>query len=301
VVKDSGDDPDVTDGIKVFSDVSWSDEGEVIIEAGEGVGRVSKPGLAVEVGRAAINPTPRSMIERDLTELLPPERGFHVILSIPGGEELAAKTWNPRLGIEGGLSIIGTTGIVEPKSTEAYTATIEAAIGVAAEASGVAAKASASSTDPLYLVPGYVGERAVSERFQPPAETIVRIGDHVGFALEACAERAVRKIVLAGHVGKITKVAAGLFDTHSRAGDARLETLAACAAAEGAGPQLVEQLLDLKLAEAAVEPLEAVGLSGAFRRVADRAAARCTAFIDGRCEVSVIVLDLRGRLLSDSG
>jgi len=287
VVKDAGDDPDVTDGIKVFSEVRWSDREGVVIEGGLGIGRVTRPGLAVPVGEPAVNPTPRAMIERDLTEILPPERGFHVTLSIPGGEKLASRTWNPRLGIEGGLSIIGTTGIVEPKSTAAYTASIDAAIGMAA------------ALDPrtVFLVPGYVGERAVSTLLAPPSGSVVRVGDHVGFSLEACAARSVGRIVLAGHVGKVAKVAAGLFDTHSRAGDARLETLAACAAAEGADAGLVREILDLDLAEASVEILESRGFAGAFRLVAERAARRSAALIEGRSEVAVMVLDLEGRFL----
>ncbi len=155
-----------------------------------------------------------------------------------GREKRAKNTWNPRLGIEGGISILGTTGIVEPKSTAAYLSSIDLYIS-----SAVAFDSSRPGA--VFLVPGYVGEQCLRERFRVPGELVVRIGDHVGHALTSCVSAGAAEVFLYGHVGKWAKVAAGLFNTNCEFGDARLETLAACAGAEGATKEQIREILSL--------------------------------------------------------
>ncbi len=292
VRKDAGDDDDITHNaiigarVKIVDGTLSVTGGEademLFIAGGEGVGTVTKPGLRVPVGEKAINPTPKAMIRGELVPLLDelnkvrqkadaprktaPERrlGFEVEIFVPEGKRLAEKTWNPRLGIEGGISIIGTGGVVEPRSSKAFMATIAMVVKAASQ----------RGTRALYLTPGYVGERYLLEKLRIPAEQVVTVGDHVGFAFKQCAHRGFKEIVFAGHIGKTAKIAAGLFNTHSKFGDARLETIAACAASCGASRSLVQTLLELRLAEEAVPLLRKQKLTKAFDVLAGRAESR---------------------------
>jgi len=290
VRKDSGDDPDSTDGMLIFAEVSLSSEPGIVISGGNGIGRITRKGLAIPPGEWAINPVPRRMIRDELLPLAPDGKGLAVTISAPEGEDRAKKTWNPRLGIEGGISILGTTGIVEPKSTAAYLASIDLCISAAH---------AFDSPRPgtLFLVPGYVGEKTLLERFSVPPEIIVKMGDHVGHALKECAARGVPTVHLFGHVGKWAKVAAGLFNTHCDSGDARLETLSACAGAIGASPEQIRTLLSLPLAEEAVSLLTRWGLHRTFSLVAERAHRRCTLYTEHRIALGVTVLSLSGEIL----
>ncbi len=288
VVKLSGDDPDVTDGHRFCATVRIVDAPGIHIIGGKGVGTVTKPGLPMPPGEAAINPTPRRMITRDLEPLVPPGLGLEVEVFIPDGEELAKKTWNPRLGIEGGISVIGTTGIVEPKSTAAWEASIDLYVRVARAEIGDGA---------LFLPLGYIGEKILTERFSVPREHIVKTGDKVGYTLRRCLDEGISKVVLLGHIGKLTKVAAGVFDTNYRSGDARLETVAAWAGACGACAETVREILDLKLAEAAVAIIQRDGLEETFRHISRRAAERSRDLLEGNVEVATALTDLAGNIL----
>ncbi len=290
VRKDSGDDPDSTDGILIAAEARRSDREGVEIAGGPGIGRVTRKGLPVPPGEWAINPVPREMIRREALSILPAGRGVDIVISAPDGAAVAAKTWNPRLGVVGGISILGTTGVVEPKSTAAYLASIDIAVSVA-----LAFETSRPGT--VFLVPGYVGEKPLTEVFRSPPEIIVRIGDHVGHALKRCAELNARRVHLFGHVGKWAKVAAGLFNTHCDFGDARLETLAACAGASGATPEQIRTLLSLPLAEEAVSLLRRWRLDPAFSLVAERAHGRCSLLVGGGVSLGVAVLSLNGGIL----
>ena len=293
VVKDSGDDPDGTDGMTIFAEVRLREAPGVAISGGRGVGWVTRKGLPVPPGEWAINPGPRAMIEREISSLLPPGMGAEVIISAPEGEERAKKTWNPRLGIEGGISILGTTGVVEPKSEAAYLASIDLYISSALAFEG-------PRPGKVFLVPGYVGEKCLAEYFDTPKELIVRVGDHVGHGLKECAARGAREIFFFTHVSKGAKVAAGLFNTHCRWGDGRLETLAAWAGAEGASMEQIRELLALPLAEEAVSLLQRWGLSSVFNRVAERARERSSLLLGGDIPLGVAVTDLEGRILGSS-
>ena len=203
VCKDAGDDPDVTHQATVVAVVSFAEGNGVHFSAGEGVGVVTKPGLSIAPGEPAINPVPRQMIRQAIREIT--TRGVKVTISIPGGRELAARTFNPRLGIEGGLSIIGTTGIVKPFSAPALTASLACALDVAA-ACGVRAPV---------LVPGNIGERAAIKHLRVDSGQIVQVSNHWGFMLDEAARRPFKHILVLGHPGKLAKLIDGAWDTHS--------------------------------------------------------------------------------------
>jgi cobalt-precorrin-5B (C1)-methyltransferase len=248
VVKDAGDDPDVTDGVEVHAVVRVTPPsppltkggcprgGGVTIEGGPGIGKVTKPGLAVSVGEWAINPVPRRMISEAVLEVfaLHPSPSVaeasagrrltpHVTISIPDGEERAQRTLNARLGILGGLSILGTTGIVRPISHQAWTDTLDAAINVAL----------ACGCQTLVLSTGRTSElvaqktmQASAEAGAPPEEAFIMMGDHVGYALRACAGKGVKSVILAGQFAKLLKIACGHEQTHVSSSDLDLRTLA---------------------------------------------------------------------------
>ncbi|MHB9106654.1 MAG: cobalt-precorrin-5B (C(1))-methyltransferase CbiD [Armatimonadota bacterium] len=264
VVKDAGDDPDITDGMLVATYLELGGEG-LRYCAGDGVGVVTRPGLQIAPGEPAINPVPRALIAQAIRDVLG-DVGCTVTVSIPGGAEVAQKTFNPRLGIEGGLSVLGTSGRVMPKSEEAWLRSLVPQIDVAL----------AAGERTLYLVPGGFGEQAAREALGAPPITIVQTSNFIGDMLRACTGRGVERVVLVGHVGKLVKVAAGLFNTHSRFGDARLETVAAMAAAEGAPGPLVARLLALPTSEAAIGVLSEAGLHHVWDTIAQRAADRAT-------------------------
>jgi cobalt-precorrin-5B (C1)-methyltransferase len=204
VVKDAGDDPDVTHGAHLTATVRWRSGGEVRLDGGEGVGVVTKAGLGLEVGGPAINPVPRQMITAAVREAAA-ERGVDVVISVPGGEKMAYKTTNRRLGVLGGISILGTTGIVRPFSTASWRASVEQAVSVMA----------AQSVPTLVLATGGRTERAAM-RLLPdlPEVAFVEVGDFTGAALRRAVEQGIAEVVFVGMVGKLTKLASGILMTH---------------------------------------------------------------------------------------
>jgi len=278
VVKDAGDDPDVTDGMTIVAEVEAPGVGPsdgpalgpaapvaaaIEFAAGPGVGVVTRAGLQLAPGEPAINPVPRAMIAAAVRAALP-SGAVRVTVSIPGGETVARRTFNARLGIEGGLSVLGTSGRVIPKSEDAWLRSLLPQIDVAV----------ADGRDTVYLAPGGFGERAARERFEAAETEIVQCSNFVGDVLDRCVDAGIGRVVLVGHAGKLIKVAAGVWNTHSRLADARLETLAALAAAAGAPATLVVELLELPTVEAAVELLSGAGLDDVWDDVAERAASR---------------------------
>jgi cobalt-precorrin-5B (C1)-methyltransferase len=203
VRKDAGDDPDVTDGKTIIARVRWTDGNEIAFAAGEGVGTVTRPGLSVPPGEPAINPVPRAMIRQAVREVT--GRGLHVTLSIPGGREIAEKTFNPRLGIVGGLSILGTTGRVRPFSHPALQAALKCGIDVAV----------ACAINAPVLVPGHIGERSARRHFELRPEQVVEVSNEWGFMLDLAARAPFEHILIVGHPGKLAKLAEGEWDTHS--------------------------------------------------------------------------------------
>lgn len=226
VIKDAGDDPDVTDGAEICAAVSWWKEWGVTIEGGKGVGLVTKPGLEVPVGMAAINPVPRRMIIQSVKEAAGAQlesRGMPVTISVPQGEELAKRTLNRRLGIVGGISILGTSGVVIPYSVQAYKVSISQALDIAM----------ASGCREVVLTTGRRSERFAQRELVLPEESFIQMGDFIGHAVEECARKGLAKIIIWGMVGKLSKMAAGYLYTHVSDSKVDVDFLADVAASRG--------------------------------------------------------------------
>jgi cobalt-precorrin-5B (C1)-methyltransferase len=258
IVKDAGDDPDVTDGIVIRAVVRRGGSG-IRIDGGTGVGRVTKPGLPVAPGEAAINPAPRWMIEQVIRES-PFSENLEVTIEVPEGETVVLKTLNARLGIEGGISIIGSTGIVEPMSEAAWQEALRLQLCVA-QAAGYRA---------IVLTPGRQGAKS-AEAQGIPDDQIAETGNFVGFMLDCCGELQFKTVLFWGYLGKLVKVAGGSFNTHNKAADGRRETLAALAALHGAESRVLDALLTANTMETALIILETAGLAATvFNHAAER-------------------------------
>lgn len=288
VVKFSGDDPDITNGVSVFTTVEHQDgAGEMVFRAGRGIGVVTKPGLSVPVGEPSINPGPRELMRRTAKELLGTSDGLVVTISIPDGVELAEKTLNPVLGVKGGISVIGTTGVLRPMSEEGFKNSLVPQMDVA----------KAAGFQELIFVPGKIGEN-LAKKWGLPSGAVVQTSNFIGFMLEKAAEREIPAVLLFGHIGKLVKVAAGIFYTHNRIADARLETIAAYAAAEGLSTEGVRQILESNTTEDALTVLQEAHLEKAVcRKLAERAGLRAERYLFGRMKVGVVMVTLQGRLL----
>ena len=248
VKKDSGDDPDVTDGVTVCATVSFFSEDRIEIDGGQGVGRVTKPGLAQPVGSAAINPVPRQMIQKELVRLKEAagwEGGFQVLVEIPGGEKLAQRTFNPRIGIVGGLSVLGTSGIVEPMSEKALIDTIEVEIKVKL----------AEGRRCLIAAPGNYGLDFLRDRWGILARDTVKCSNYIGETIDLAAEHGAEGLLFVGHIGKLVKIAGGIMNTHSRWGDCRMELLASSALRAGLSGDRAAALLGCNTTEDALQIL----------------------------------------------
>lgn len=249
VVKDGGDDPDVTTGLHVTAEVRAEERGdgalEIQIEGGPGVGRVTLPGLDQPVGNAAINRVPRQMIEKELSEvaeLLDFRGRIRVILSVPGGETAAERTFNPRLGIEGGISILGTTGIVEPMSTRAILDTIRVELN---QRKALGDRIAAVS-------PGNYGLNFMKETYGYDLNRSVKCSNYVGDTVDMVREMGFRGMLLTGHIGKLIKVSGGIMNTHSKEGDARMELLAAGVIRAGGSMDTLRGILNCRVTEEAL-------------------------------------------------
>jgi len=283
VRKFSGDDPDVTDGALIAATVSVSAAPGVHIDGGEGVGRVTKPGLKVPVGAAAINPGPRDMIEQAVGEALEETEavaGIDAVISVPEGAALAAKTFNPRLGIVGGISILGTSGIVEPMSEEALVDSIRLEIR----------QRRALGEKRLILAPGNYGLDFLRDTMGVSEERIVKISNYVGKALDAAAEAGFAEVLLAGHIGKLVKLSGGIMNTHSREGDGRAELMAACALRAGADGDTARAILDCVTTDGMLRILREKGLlDAAMESMARRIDLYVNARVKGLLTVGVLV------------
>ncbi|SJZ37049.1 cobalt-precorrin-5B (C(1))-methyltransferase CbiD [Selenihalanaerobacter shriftii] len=290
ILKDGGDDPDITDGLEIIAEVSKIESG-VELEGGQGVGKVTKPGLVVEVGEVAINPVPRKMIIQEVKKVLPPKAGVKIKIKVSRGEEIAKKTFNPRLGIEGGISILGTTGIVEPMSKKAYKESLVVAID----------QAIAEGNKELVFIFGNYGKR-MAKSLGVPDNQWVKMSNFVGYMLKRAAEKGIKRIILLGHIGKLVKVAAGIFDTHSKVSDARLETIAAYTASLGGSQQVIERILQANTTEEALQILKEVGLAeNVFETLAQRVVTKATEKVDGAIDFGSILFSMDKEVLGSDG
>lgn len=251
IIKDAGDDPDVTHGAEICARVAWSEEPGLHLGAGHGVGTVTRPGIGLPVGDPAINPVPRQMIAASLAEVIDvgnSGRGVEVTVSVPGGEDLAKKTLNPRIGILGGISILGTTGIVRPFSTAAYRASVGQAIGVAG----------ANGCSEVAMTTGGKTERFAMKLFPHlPEVAFIEMGDFLGYALKECVRNRISKAVLVAMIGKLSKMATGTMQTHAAGSSVDLDFLAdvagRCGASEAAQAEIRAASMARRFSEIAHE------------------------------------------------
>lgn len=286
LIKDAGDDPDVTHGAEIQAYVSLASQDA--LEAGEGVGVVTRPGLGLPVGEPAINPVPRRMIWDSVREVT--DRPLRIVLSIPGGEELAKRTLNPRLGVLGGLSILGTTGVVKPYSTSAFRMSVVQAVGVA-RANGLLEVAATT---------GGKSER-FAMRLLPhlPEMAFIEMGDFVGDVLKAGKKVGLEVVRIVGMIGKISKMADGKTMTHAAGGEVNRALLLSLLLESGASLRALREAQGAATARRFMEIALEEGLEGFFLRLVRLAQERLQAYIGARPLVSVAMTDFdQGRLLA---
>jgi len=287
-IKNAGEDIDVTDKMEISATVKLTDDGKIRIMGGKGIGTVTKHGLPVPVGEAAINPTPRKMIEDAVREVLPSGKGVEVTISAPEGEEVAERTQNSKLGIVGGVSILGTTGVVRPLSITAYRRSLVPQIDVAL----------AQNHERIFLVPGNIGEKLAKQKFKVPEDAIIQTGDFMGYMLKMAVEKGAKEITIFGHPGKLVKLAAGIFNTHHKMGDARMEIIAAYAGAAGADTELIKAILQSNTTEETIKFLEqAKLLQPTFDKIAEQACLHSLERVKNKANVNVIIVSMDGTIL----
>ena len=295
VIKDAGDDPDVTHGAELRSTVSWRLTPGIEIDGGVGIGRVTKPGLGLEIGAAAINPVPRAMITQVVQEILTERgetRGVSVVISVPDGLERAQKTLNARLGIIGGLSILGTTGIVRPYSTAAYKASISKAVDVAI---------ACGCQQHIVLTTGSRSEKFARRYVSLPDEAYIQMGEFTGHALRDCAAKSVSQVTLVGMVGKLSKIGDGRMQTHVAGAEVNLQKLAEVARACGATEEVLEQVRQANTVRHFQELMLAHDLPIVFNVICERARNAAQTYIHGKVAVDVMLCDFDGSLLGYAG
>lgn len=290
IVKDAGDDPDCTHGAEIVAEVELRAEPGVEVRGGQGVATVTKPGLGLEIGGPAINPVPK----RNIVEMVEAElaggsaRGALVVISVPRGEEMATKTTNARLGLIGGISILGTTGIVKPYSTAAYKASVIQEIDVAVSA-GCGA---------LVLTTGGKSEQyAMALLPELARQAFIQVGDFIGIGIRHCARRGVRRAVVVGMIGKLSKMAKGKMQTHVAGSEVDMEFLASLAAELGATGDLLEKIRQANTARHVLELSREHGLVTLPSVVCQKVAENCERHAGGALEVQALLVDFTGELL----
>lgn len=294
IVKDGGDDPDVTKGAIVFAQVTRTKTPGIAIDGGQGVGRVTKRGLDQPVGAAAINSVPRQMIRENLEEvcrLTDYHGGLSVVISVPDGEQLAKKTFNPRLGIIGGISILGTTGIVEPMSEQALVDTIRTDLR----------QQKANGAEYILLTPGNYGSDYIRKDIGIDPGTAVMISNFIGETLDICKELGFQGALLIGHIGKIVKIAGGMLNTHSKYGDCRMEIMASHAGAAGLPARQISEILDCSTCDDAVRILKEFDLcTQTLDRISNQIALIMDHRVAGEMETGAIIFSKEYGFLSET-
>ena len=290
VVKDAGDDPDATNGLTVTAQVEiLPQSSEIIFAAGEGVGTGTLPGLKVTVGEPAINPVPRLMIEDAVRSVLK-DGGAKVTISVPGGEKTALHTFNPRLGVTGGISILGTSGIVRPMNEQSIFDSLTLELSTH----------KAQGRKILAVTFGNTGEESLRKAWDIKGRCVVQTGNYIGYVLDEAVRFEFERILLCGHPGKLLKVAAGTFNTHNRTGDGRKEALCTHAALEGFDRSLIKKIYESPTTEAAMGIINAAGLQNIWSVLAQVTAKRCTDRAFGDIKVEASYIDNSGAILGSS-
>ena len=318
VEKDGGDDIDATNGIEIFAKATWVYEDEIdkseknfsfegdgfCVFSGEGVGIITKKGLSVEPGRPAINPVPQKMIAKEVESVLKAsgekvlndknsldnrKKVIKITIFIPKGEEVANKTFNPRLGIVGGISIIGTSGIVEPMSDDGWKKSLSIELNMKKEL----------GMDKIILVPGNHGESFISDRIGENS-SVVRTSNFLGYMLMEAKRMGFKKILLAGHIGKFIKLSAGIFNTHSKVADARNEILIANLALMGASTELVRKIDSCLTTEEATDIVYENGFGEVFDIICEKCKKRAEMHVDNEIEIEVFIFKMDKTVLGKS-
>jgi len=292
VIKDGGDDPDVTHGAAIVVDLELTDViGEIEIDGGEGVGRVTKPGLGLEIGDAAINPTPKKMILENAKEIgkeLLEKNGIKIVVSVPKGKELGPKTDNPRIGIMRGISILGTSGIVIPYSTASFAAAIRQQISVV----------NTMNDDSVVLTTGGRSDDFARKIIDLPDHSFIQMGDFSGYTIKQCAKQELKKAYVAGFIGKLAKMAAGVKQTHVKGGKVDMKFLSELAKRCNAGEETISRILGANTARNVQEIIVEDKIAGFFDEVTKEACLQMRQHSEGKIPVEVILFDFDGTVLS---
>ncbi len=284
VVKDSGDDPDVTHAMRIYARVGFNSENTIVVRGGIGVGVVTKRGLQVPVGEAAINPGPMKMIRNEVADVAGENCGITIEIYAPEGEEIAKKTFNEKLGIVGGISILGTSGIVSPMSDEAFKEALALELSILKEA----------GKENVIFSPGNYGENFIAKFAEVRPDQIVKTSNFIGFMLHQAVFYQMKRVVLVGHIGKLIKVAGGIFNTHSSVADGRCEIMAAHYFQYTADAKGFRHIMQSNTTEEAIETVTDDGFYQYLCRVIQ---SRCVDHVKGKLDVEVILFALDKGLL----
>ena len=291
VIKDGGDDPDVTHGLEIYSKVSLRNDSKINIFGGIGVGKVTKKGLPVAPGNSAINPVPLKMIRETVEEMLPEGLGADVEIFVPKGEETAKKTLNAKLGIIGGISILGTTGIVKPMSEESWKASLAIELKMALENAG--------NGEAIFLF-GNRGKQYLSDNFEDNTSQAIVISNFVGYMFDRACEFEAKKIYFIGELGKFVKVAGGIFHTHSRVSDAKMEILTANALLVGESTENMKKIMASNTTEEATKYIEKTEV---YNLLAEKAKQKCEEYCrrnGWELEVETLIISAEKEVLGNS-
>jgi cobalt-precorrin-5B (C1)-methyltransferase len=292
-LKDGGDDPDATHGAEICSTVSFNNNyaGHINIEGGKGVGRVTKPGLGLEIGKAAINPTPMKMLEQAVRQVASEQlknQGVDVVISVSRGEEIAKKTDNPRLGIVGGISILGTTGFVLPYSTASFAASIRQGLDVAI----------AMGANTVVLTTGGRSEDFAKALFKLPDHCFIQMGDFAGYSIKQCTNKnMIRKAIIAGFIGKLTKMAMGIKQTHVAGSHVDMEFMARLAAECAAPPSVVQEISTANTARHVSEIIKKNNIASYYDIVCKKVYEQMYEHAKGQLQIEVILFEFDGMVI----
>ncbi|MCG3108043.1 Cobalt-precorrin-5B C(1)-methyltransferase [Metallosphaera sp. J1] len=291
VTKYGGDDPDDTNGMEIIVRMKLNnDRGYVSVRAGKGLGKAVNSGLPVNPGEPAINPVPRKQLVDNLKEVLGDNFGAEIEVIIPDGERIAKRTFNPKLGIEGGVSILGTSGVVKPMSLVSWYASLVEQLDIV-KSFGI---------DRVVLVPGNIGETSARKKLNVDPRSIVQMAIFTGGMLKASARRGFKEILLYGHVGKLIKSAIGIWNSHYKYGDGRLEVITAYAAKHGVAHDDILRLINAKTTDEAINILKNYSYKEIFNEIAERIALNSFNLIEGKAKVHCILINMEGEIVGIS-
>ena len=292
LIKNGGDDPDVTHGAEIIVELSFTEKiNEIDIDGAEGVGIVTKQGLGLEIGKPAINPVPKKMINenlRDVGKEILEKKGIKVVISVPKGKELAPKTDNPRLGIKDGISILGTSGIVIPFSTASYAASIRQNLDVAI----------AAGNETVVLTTGGRSEECAKKIVDLPVHCFVQMGDFSGYTIQQCGRKNIKKAYVVGFIGKLAKMAAGVKQTHVKGSKVDMNFLSELAKKANADEKVIESIKKANTARHVSEIIKENSITGFFELICSETYKHMRKHSEEKVPIDVILFDFEGEILA---